>query len=353
MANGVATGGTATVTHVGNGATITLQGDLVTDNGTLIVTMADATGTSDVLNLVAKTTITQIDNGPLPANVDTTAATITVGAAGVETVNFTSTGKLSAAPAVGNIADNAQNTLVLVDSSLKTLNITGDQSVVYVADAGSTKLVSVDASGNTGTAAASFDVSASGKAVTVLGELNAKDTIIGSGQADTITGGAKADTITGGLGGDTMTGGAGNDTFVYTASADSTLLNLDTIKDFTANTWGQGITSGVATGAATSAGADATSAKLNGDLIDLTTIVTANTDTDIKVGVQSNASDAQTFLQNLAHDVTLNDGTHKYLGAALDSSSGNLYLDVDANGTADMVIHLTGVTTLTEAAFVI
>ena len=35
------------------------------------------------------------------------------------------------------------------------------------------------------------------------------------------------------------------------------------------------------------------------------------------------------------------------------ASSGQLYIDVDANGTIDSVIKLTGVTTLTSAAFLI
>jgi hypothetical protein len=345
MANGVAAAGAATVTHVGNGATVTLQGDLSTNNGTLTVTMADATGTSDVLNLVAKPTFTQNNNG---TTVDTTTVTETVSIAGVETLNFTSTGKMSGTVAVGSVADNVLNVLALTDSSLKTLNITGDQSVSFTAT-NATKVAAIDASGNTGTAAATIDVSASTKAVTIAAENGAKNTLVGSAQADTIVGGAKADTITGGLGGDTLNGGAGNDTFKYITTADSTLLNLDTINGFSANTWGQGVnSSSVADGSATKDGADPASTKLSGDLIDLTGVEGANT--FIKVGVQTNSSDAQTFLQNMAADTTHFAG---YVGAALDSSSGNLYLDVDNNGTADMVIHLAGVTTLNESAFIV
>ena len=69
------------------------------------------------------------------------------------------------------------------------------------------------------------------------------------------------------------------------------------------------------------------------------------------VSVQSNASDAQTFLQNLGADTTA--ALDNAFGAALDSSSGKLYIDMNSDGTVDSVAQLTGTTTIDAAAFVL
>lgn len=58
------------------------------------------------------------------------------------------------------------------------------------------------------------------------------DNLTGGQKADTIVGGAGADTITGGLGADVLTGGLGADVFVYTAVAQSSGANIDSITDF-------------------------------------------------------------------------------------------------------------------------
>jgi hypothetical protein len=111
----------------------------------------------------------------------------------------------------------------------------------------------------------------------------------------------------------------------------------DVITDFSANTYGQGTA-----GAANSSGATATATLMTGDVLDFN----AAPDMEkIAVGVYANSADATTFLQNNGTN------TADTMGAALDSSTGNLYIDLDSNGTADMVIQLTGVTTLTSAAF--
>ena len=185
-------------------------------------------------------------------------------------------------------------------------------------------------------------------AATVTGSAKA-DTIVGTSKADTISGGEGADTITGAAGADTLSGGAGNDTFVYANVAHSTLVALDTISDFTANTYGNG-TSGAA-----GTGATGTASLRNGDVIklDITAMGFANAAAALVdgavVSVQSSAADAQTFLQNLGADATA--ALDNAVGIAFDSSTGRLYIDVDSNGTVDSVIQLTGVTTITAAAF--
>jgi hypothetical protein len=346
--SGVATANTATVTNLGANATVTLSGDLVTNNGGLDLVMKTDT-TADTLNLILKPT-GFTDNNDTTAN--NNVVTELLDASNIETLNVTSTGKITAptTPVTGYKADYITNTLSLTDNALKTLVISGDQSLSFAAAASQTALTSVDASANTAKHGVQIDMSLDTKAVTVLGSTGA-DTLVGTVKADTINGGAGNDSITGGNGGDTLTGGAGNDQFVYVATTNSTLLNLDTITDFSANTWGQGLdsTTSQPNGSATSAGALATDPKINGDLINLHAIDVANSDTAIKVSVQANAADAQTFLQNMAADASFATTT----GVALDSSSGRVYIDFNHDGTVDSVIQLTGVTTLTSSAFVV
>jgi hypothetical protein len=340
--SGVLATNTASVTNLGAGTTVTLAGDLVTNNGNLALAMKTDT-TADTLNLIVKPTFADNNN----TTADNNVVTETVSAPNFETLNFTSTAKQTSAftPTAGYKADYVTNALSLTDNQLKSLVVTGDQSFAFAAAAAQTALTSVDASANTASHGVQVDMSLDTKAVTLLGSTG-KDTLIGTAKADTINGGAGNDTITGGSGADTLTGGAGNDTFVYTAIPQSTLLNLDTITDFSANTWGQGLDSvtSLPNGSATAAGADPTSAKINGDLINLNAIDTNHT---LAFSVQANASDAQTYIQNAFADATA-----ATTNVALDSSSGNLYIDVNNDGNVDMVIHLTGVTTLTTAAIV-
>ncbi|USX27947.1 DUF4214 domain-containing protein [Oxalobacteraceae bacterium OTU3CINTB1] len=327
----------ASVIGVGAASDIILKGDLAANSGALTVTLKDATGTTDVLNLTIDTKIAQNAD----TTVDTTAATVTTTIAGVETINVKSTGTPSIDVASAAKADVAVNTLALTDTALVNLNVTGDQAFSFTSAAGSTKLASIDATANT--AGATINVSASAadsSIITIKGSLTAANTIVGSANADTITGGAKGDVITGGAGADLLNGGAGNDTFVYATAADSTLVKMDIITGFSANTFGNGTAGAAGTGA----GADAT--KWTGDVLDFTAIAGM---TKVVVGVYTNSSDAQVFLQNVGADAVVTDA----IGAALDSTTGRLYLDLDSNGTADSVIQLTGVTTLTAAAFVV
>jgi hypothetical protein len=346
--SGVATGNTASVVNLGANATVTLSGNLVTNNGNLALAMKTDT-TADTLNLVLKPTgftdnnDTTADNNIVPETID---------ASNIETLNITSTGKITAptSPVTGYKADYITNALSLTDNALKSLVISGDTSLAFTAAASQTALTSVDASANTAKHGVSIDMHLDTKAVTMLGSTG-NDTLIGTVKADTINGLAGNDSITGGAGADNLTGGAGNDQFVYAAATDSTLLNLDTITDFSANTWGQGLdaTTSLPDGSATSAGANPASSKINGDMINLHAVDTTFGDTAIKVSVQANAADAQTFLQNMAADASFATTT----GVALDSSSGRVYIDFNHDGTVDTVIQLTGVTTLTSSAFVV
>ena len=359
--NGVTATKSATVSNLGSTTTVTLGGDLTTNVGTLAVVMKDDSGSADVLNLKLNHSYTENNDATATNTAVTENVKLNKATGGVETLNITSTGKASTtfAGTAGTKADTVTNTLALdatgtANGATTTITVSGDQAFSVAPDATFKKLASVDASALT--AGATLNLSSSGAndgtqlALTIKGAATAANTITGNTKNDTITGGSKADTITGGLGADAMSGGAGNDVFVYanTNGSDSTLINLDVISDFTANTYGRGTS-----GAATSAGASTQATERNGDVIDLKAIIAAqttalNTTTTLEFSVQSNSSDAQTFIQNSKNDTTLTS-----INAALDSSSGRVYIDVNNDGVIDSVIQLTGVTTLTTAAFLL
>lgn len=350
-AAGVTTGNTAAVSNLGANSTVEFAG-ADTANGQLTASLKTDT---------AADSLTLIINHNFTDNNDTTSSALngaaqTVVLADIESLTVNSTGTNTSLPftaVTGYKADTITNNLALTGSNkLTSITVTGDQKLVVASTAAMTKLATVDGSANTG--GLSFDGSladmttaTTSVAMTIKGSATAANTLIGTGHDDTIVGGAKADTITGGAGADTLTGGAGNDTFVMNRTeglgTDSTLASKDIITDFVANTYGNG------TNGAAGTGADLTDAtKVTGDVLKFD--VSANAVADgVYVFVATNAADAQTFLQNLGADTaTAKDNA---VGAALDSTTGNLYMDLDSNGTVDSVIQLTGVTTITAAAF--
>jgi hypothetical protein len=338
---GVAAGGTATINNLGAGASVSILGD-AGNSGTLALTMKTDTA-ADVLNVTVNHDFVNTNAGV------TNAFTTTVSAASVETLNIVSSGNGSVAAAA--TPDGVNNTLVINDAALVTLNLSGAQAVTYASTAAQTKLATIDASADTAGATITAALSTAG--LTIKGSATAANTLTGSGFVDTIVGGAKADVITGGLGGDTLTGNGGNDTFVINNS-DSIITagKADTITDFVANTYGAG-----AKGVVTSAGANGVAAaSLTGDVIQLThgnNIGTGFAVTSaITVGVYSNASDATTFLATQSGTEGSAAGAQT-VHAALNSTTGDLYVDINGDGVADLYLHLTGVQTLTAAAFIV
>lgn len=338
-ANGVAAGGTAAVTGLGANANVAILGSAA-NSGTLDLAMKTDTA-SDVLNVTVNHDFTMGNTGGV------NAYTTSFNAESVETLNVTSSGKGSVA--AGSTPDSVNNTLVINDAALVTLNLSGDQAVTFVSDPAQASLAMINASADT--AGATISAMAAVAGLTIKGSATAANNLAGSDFVDTIVGGAKADVIIGGLGGDTLTGNGGNDTFVI-ANGDSTItINMaDTITDFVANTYGAG-----ASGAVNSFGATGVAAaKLNGDVIAVTHGFNVGTGVAvtaaITVGVYTNAADATTFLSTASASEGANAQT---IHAALNSTTGDLYMDIDGNGSADLYIHLTGVKTLDAAAFLI
>jgi len=152
--------------------------------------MLDATGTSDSINLIANVNASDIDFG-------------TVAVAGVETVNITAT---DSTPVDAGVATISKATLVVSNSSAKSVVVTGEANLTLTAAGAS--LTSVSAAAATG----KFTFSSAVNSAVVTGG-SAADTLTASGNNATLIGGDGSDTLiaTGDLA--VLTGSAGNDTF--------------------------------------------------------------------------------------------------------------------------------------------
>ena len=205
---GVSGGGAAdTVTKVDDIVSSELILTNMTNAGTLTlnsagvgatVTMTDATGSTDSLN-VTVTNAASVNAG-------------TVAAAGVETIN------INADDILTTTAADAVHTLGISDAAVKTINVTGDAAGLVlnygslVANA-AVALTKVDATAFAGALTASTNGTV---AQTILGGAG-KDVLTASGTSDILNGGAGNDTL---HAGDLaqLTGGAGADTFNMTAT---------------------------------------------------------------------------------------------------------------------------------------
>jgi S-layer protein len=180
--------------------------------------LAVATGTTDVMNFV------------LTAAAD--ANYNTVNAAGVETINITSTdSSLTAA------TQTAVHTVALGTAAATTISVSGNAGLAM--GTGGVAVTSMDASGVSIPAASTTAVANAGKitftsgnvtltATPVISGGDGPDTLTGSSAAvaETINGNAGADIIEGNGGNDILNGGAGNDTFNTTGAE---LTGLDVI----------------------------------------------------------------------------------------------------------------------------
>ena len=188
---------------------------------------------------------------------------------------------------------NTISDLILGDDTT-TITLSGSKAITITAFAntGDDKVVTIDASQMTANVTLS-DALTPGTSVSAV-------TFLGGSKIDTYTASGKADKITGNGGADSITLAAGADTVIYKATTDSTSTEKDAIANFTT---GQDV---------------------------------------------------------LKFDGLLK-GTFSYLGTTTFTNTGNsearfangasndLLVDVDGNGTTDMVITLTGVTSATIA----
>jgi Ca2+-binding RTX toxin-like protein len=158
--------------------------------------------------------------------------------------------------------------------------------------------------------AGSYALSANVENLTLIG--NAAINGTGNGLANVIIGNARANVIIGGGDGDTLTGGGGADRFKYTALSHSAPGDADRITDFK---------------------------KGQGDKIDLSAL-DANANTA--------ANDAFKFVSSFT-------GQAGQVYSSYNAGSGttNVFLDVDGDRTADMVIQLSGQVSLAGSDFIL
>jgi VCBS repeat-containing protein len=159
------------------------------------------------------------------------------------------------------------------------------------------------------TGAAAFTGIGNASANTITGGAG-NDVLSSLAGADKLYGGAGNDVLSGGAGADILTGGAGADAFVYTDVSESTAAATDTIADFH---------------------------QAEADYIDLSAI-DANT---LLIGDQAFA-----FVGTAAFSHTAGELRYQVSGA-----TATLQADINGDGLADLVIKLTGVTTLSATDF--
>jgi len=200
---------TLEIKNLANNGTVEIAG-----NGTTTVTMKDASGSADTLNVVL------------------TGVNATISATAVETIKVSLNDS--------DTENASSNNLNITDSALKTVTVTGADDLILTTN--SAVLTSVDASVMTG----ALTYTASVANLVVKGG-SGDDSLTASANAVTLNGNAGDDTLTatadsailnGGAGNDilisndyaTLTGGTGSDTFVV-----STIFDKDsfaTITDF-------------------------------------------------------------------------------------------------------------------------
>lgn len=201
----ITTGGTKDLTldKMLNNATVELLG-ANTDPAGVTIKLKDATGTTDVVNLVA--------DAAESANV--TIGKVTV--AGVETINLSA------------MSTKFVDTLTLTAAAATTVNVTGKGNV-NLDLTGSTKVTLVDGSAATG----KLVVATVGTAATTVKGGSGDDTLTAMGEGDTLLGGTGADTLKVMDNLVTLTGGAGADTFDV-SNVTANVNSYATITDLTA-----------------------------------------------------------------------------------------------------------------------
>lgn len=265
--------------------------------GSVVVKLADVSGTSDVVNLITN------------ANSGVNIGTATV--AGVETINVTANDTVSG-------SGISSNTLTVAADAAKTINVTGAGDLNLVLDAVTKVVTAVNGSTATGNLTIASSTAADAVAVTITGGAGADVLTASSNKADVLIGGAGGDTLVAGTGLASLTGGAGNDLFKIGVPS-ANVNSYATITDFAA-----------------------------GDLIQF---VGANAFTSAKVTLGETA-----VFQDYANAAVnaLNNGQIGWF-----TFGGNTYVIADVGGDStsgfvngqDFIVKLTGTVDLTNASF--
>jgi len=342
-----------------------------------VFTLADATGSADVLNVIT-------------TDLDGTASDETftlVSATSIETVNITTREETADATV------RVHTITTLTAGSATAVNISGTESLTVT---NATALKNVNASALTNilslsvaNAAAAATVTTGAGADVITGSANGDTLTLGSGADsvnggdgnDTIDGGSGSDTalygdlgvdsITGGEGSDSIAGGAGNDTIIltettavtdtiYIGSSDTggtnlaIASNIDTITGFTAGTNGDLMIFDIGTVIVTNGTQKV--ATLSADGVTLTSLVNTATAGDVDIlivlGEYATYAAVQATLNSTAGAIT--DATNAAVVIWRDGS-GNTRVFNDTNisagaGTGTELATLVGVNTASLVA---
>lgn len=294
------------------GATVQLNGDhsVSATQAGVEVKLADATGGSDVVNLIT--------------NAATTTNIGTVKAAGVETINITANDTDITATAAGK-ANVSTNTLTLNADKAATINVTGEGNLTLNLAATSTAVTLIDGS------------TASG--VLTIG------TVASDLAATTVKGGSAADVLTAHGANDVLIGGAGNDVLKVNGGVASavTLTGGDGVDQFDVSTF-----------LAANAGAAATITDFTkGETIKFASNVNANFASS-KVTLIAEATFDNYVTEAAKAADLVSGGTH---GIAWFQFGGNTFIVQDIDGDAaftngaDSIVKLTGLVDLSASSF--
>lgn len=196
-----AAGGT-TLVGLTSGASVRVGADVGGGNTTtLTVTGASAvSSTADVLNI-------SLQN----ATANTSMNAGTIAAAGVETINLTSS------------SGTGTNTIAAFTGTTGLTKVTATgASALTITDTGALGITTIDASTMTGGLTITTNSSNASGVMTITGGTG-NDNIAGRSGRDSIVAGAGNDTITGGGGNDLLSGGDGNDSITGGANDDTIL----------------------------------------------------------------------------------------------------------------------------------
>ena len=181
-------------------------------NQTLALSLADSTGSADVVNA------TIAGSGNVLVG--------TVNVAGIETVAITATDTDTGIANAAHTITVTDTGVTAADKKLTAVTISGNAASLDLTLTGSSLVSTVNASSFSGGLTAT---AVSSVAVTMNGGAGA-DSLVGAGGADSISGNSGDDVIDGGLGADTLSGGLGTNTLETSAG-----LNIGATTDTNGN----------------------------------------------------------------------------------------------------------------------
>ena len=236
-----------TFNNTSGNISLTLTDAVYTANGAATLTVNAAAATTGTV-AVSGSALTAANALVVLADLDGTtlaAGSTILGGAGADIVQLDVADLASVSTITGG---TGTDTLRIDATGTATMvaGITGFETMTFTTAAATPNITTVDANvasgvnftvnGSNLTGALTFNGSAETNGTFSITGGTGADVLTGGAGNDTITASAGDDTITGGLGIDVLTGGVGADVFTYTAVAQSSGANIDSVTDWTSGT---------------------------------------------------------------------------------------------------------------------